>query len=453
MPNILNLVLLILMISAESALSAQKDAIYLPAGSYLNVSKSYRNQAPRIACYKAKPLSVLRLFETIEFVLTIDGDDFAEYGGDTPQEVMKHYNEKRSLFSITLFSQKRRRMEFSPFVDQCIGIETKHPYNINLKHDIYNLSHCLQFLAGIAVFWSAGHLAKNSVFFYLAGIVLGICASLLVIIALTSKLFPQRPMMYGMLIGGWTIGLYIIKQLIDNVQLILLTYRQYVIWYIGVTGLISFLFCYRMGPPTNPRSQDIIKWVLQTIGGTIVYTSSWHTSACVVTLVLTFIAYYFPMPLLIFARRIYRRRFPPKQRLLNQEEYYKQTVSETARALSDLRYYVNSGNCSQWNIVSALRDPLRFASFANGAPHLYDEEIDDYSRNIDRSMAGAGEEEAKEYLQCNMHYRPPSERRRYRRQPIPSMALLPRAGRVPEYYDDDLDDDDDDAVEVEQNVN
>lgn len=451
MPHILNLIFLILMISTKSAISGYKDAVYLPAGSRLNVTKSYGYKAPRVVCYQGKPYSVLSLFETVEFILTIDSDDFAEYGGDTPQEVMEHYNEKQSLFSITLFSQKRRRIEFSPFVDQCIGIETKHPYNIVLHHNIYNYYRLLQFLAGIAVFWSAGQLAKNSVFYYLAGIVLGICASLLVIIVLTSKLFPQRPMMYGMLIGGWTIGLYIIKQVMDNVQLILLTYRQYVLWYIGITGLISFLFCYRVGPPSNPRSQNIIKWVLQAIGGGILYTSSWHSSACVFALVITFIAYNFPMRVLIFAQRFYRRRFPKKRRPLTQEEYYKQTVKETARALSDLRYYVNSGNCSQWNIVSALRDPLRFASFANGAPHLFDDEIEDYSRTIDRSIAGAGEEEAKEYLQCNMYYRPLSERRRYRPTPMPvsRAPAPPRGHNAPYFYDDDLDDDDDDEVDQE----
>lgn len=451
MEHILNLIFLILMISTQSAFSAYKDAVYLPAGSRINVTKSYGYKAPRVVCYQGKPYSVISLFETVEFILTIDSDDFAEYGGDTPQEVMEHYNEKRSLFSITLFSQKRRRIEFSPFEDQCIGIETRHPYNIVLQQNIYNYYRALQFIAGIAVFWSAGQLAKNSVFYYLAGIVLGICASLLVIIALTSKLFPQRPMMYGMLIGGWTVGLYIIKQLMDNVQLILLTYRQYVLWYIGVTGLISFLFCYRVGPPSNPRSQNIIKWVLQAIGGAILYTSSWHTSACVCALVITFIAYHFPMRVLIFVQRFYRRRFPKKRRFLTQAEYHKQTVNETARALSDLRYYVNSGNCSQWHIVSALRDPLRFASFANGAPHLYDEEIEDYSRTIDRSIAGVGEEEAKECLQCNMNYRPPIERRLYRHQQMPMLRdpLPPRGPNAPLFFDDDLDDDDEEEVEQE----
>jgi len=99
----------------------------------------------------------------------------------------------------------------------------------------------VQFSVGLLAFWSARRLAKNSAFYYLAGVVIGICASLLVVIYLAAKLFPRRPMMYGVLIGGWTIGFYVLKQLADNLRLILLTYRDHVVWYLVVTGLISFL--------------------------------------------------------------------------------------------------------------------------------------------------------------------------------------------------------------------
>ncbi|KAH8416418.1 hypothetical protein KR222_003195, partial [Zaprionus bogoriensis] len=386
---------ILLVAVAGTALAAiPLKAVYLSEVNYVNVSSPHGHDMLRVICTRAKPYSGFRFFETVEFAVTIGSDDFSEYGGSTSEEVIKHYNEHRSLFSVTLFSQKRRRIEMSPFVQQCIGITSKQPYNVTLRSDPFNQAHFMLFLAGCVIIWSAGKLARNSVFYYLAGIVLGICASVLVIIALTSKLFPQRPLMYGMIIGGWTIALYVIKQLTDNVQLILLTYREYVLWYLAITGLISFLFCYRIGPPVNPRSQTIIKWVLQAIGGVMIYMSSWHSNACIVLLLMHFMAYYFPKSLVVFARRVYRRRFPAKRRLLSQEEYYKQAVTETARSLAELRYYVNSGNCSQWSIVSALRDPLRFASFANGAPHLYDEEIEDYSRTIERSMQGTDESEA-----------------------------------------------------------
>ncbi|XP_060663246.1 nuclear envelope integral membrane protein [Drosophila nasuta] len=439
------------------------DTVYLAEGTSIDITANgFGHNVLRTYCYPGKGHSVFSLFETVEFALSIANDDYTEYGGKTPGEVLEHYKEQRSLFSFTLFSQKRQRIQLSPFEQQCIGVSSRQPYNVSLKHSQLDLWRLLQFGVGILIFWSAARLAKNSVFYYLAGIVLGICASLLVLIAIASKLVPRRPMMYGVLIGGWTIGLFVLKQLADNIRVILLTYREYVMWYLAITGLASFLFCYRIGPPKNPRSQHIISWVLQAIGGALVYFSSWHTSACVVLMVGVFVARYFPDSLLQYGQRLYKRRFPPKRRLLTQEEYYQQTVNETARSLAELRDFVTSPYCKQWKTMCSLRDPMRFASFANGAPHLYDEEIEDYSRTIEESMEGADEEEAEDYLQCNMYYRP-SARRNHQRQTLTSPSYyqparhLPVAGRqqlernAPQRPEPDDDDEEEDGDEDEYN--
>lgn len=451
------LVLLVLLSSKPaSAGRPQTDTVYLAVGTSIDITANiYGNNVLRTFCYPGKPRSLFSLFETVELVLSIANDDYSEYGGRTPEEVLKHYTEKRSLFSFTLFSQKRQNIQLSPFEQQCIGVSSKQPYNISLKHAQLDIWRLLQLSLGVAVLWSAGRLAKNSLFYYMAGMVLGICASLLVIIAVTSKLFPRRPMMYGVLIGGWTIGLYILKQLSDNIRVILITYREYVLWYLVITGLISFFVCYRIGPPRNPRSQNIIMWVLQAVGSAIVYFSSWHTSACIVLLMLVCSAHYCPNSVLQYVRSFYKRRFPPKRRLLTQEEYYEQAVNETARSLAELRDYVNSPNCRQWSVISALRDPMRFASFANGAPHLFDEEIEDYSRTIEDSLEGADEEEAFDFLQSSMYYRPTGRLRNVHRTSS-SPASYPR--RVPSHgrqlgnnnvnaRNDDEDDDDDDDDE------
>ncbi|EDX01945.1 nuclear envelope integral membrane protein 1 [Drosophila yakuba] len=392
-------------------LAASSDTAFLTPGTYINVTENvYGSNTLRTYCYPGKRLSVVSLFETMEFILAIGSDDYAQYGGRTPEEVLQHYEEQQSLFSITLFAQKRQRLQLSPFEQQCIGISSRQPYTVILNTIPLDLWRLALFSAGMLTFWSARRLAKNSVFYYLAGIVIGICASLLVVIYLAAKLFPRRPIMYGVLIGGWTIGFYVLKQLADNLRLILLTYRDQLVWYLVVTGLISFLVCYRIGPPKNPRSQNIIMWVLQAMGVVLVYFSSWHTSALVFITVLVFVAHYFPRSWARQAKIMYRRRFPPKRRLLTQEEYQLQTAIETSKSLTDLRKFVNSPECKQWAVMSNLRNPMRFASFANGAPHLDDEEIEDYSRTIEESMEAASEEDAEEFLQCSMYYRPSAGR-------------------------------------------
>lgn len=104
--------------------------------------------------------------------------------------------------------------------------------------------------------------------------------------------------MYGILIGGWTVGLYFIQMIIENLNTILFVYQTYVFWYVIVTGFISFIVCYRFGPPKNQRSKDLIMWSLQFIASIMIfYSSSYHeASACL--LILTFCIYYFPLSLI-----------------------------------------------------------------------------------------------------------------------------------------------------------
>lgn len=60
-----------------------------------------------------------------------------------------------------------------------------------------------------------------------------------------------------------SMSLYIAKTLWENMQLIIMQYREWVMWYVLVTSLISFVICYRFGPVTNARTKQIIQWFLQ----------------------------------------------------------------------------------------------------------------------------------------------------------------------------------------------
>lgn len=69
--------------------------------------------------------------------------------------------------------------------------------------------------------------------------------------------------MYSFIAAGWTVGVYIVSQVWENVRTIFMNYKIYVLYYGLATGIISFCICYRMGPVTDPRSIDLIKWLLQ----------------------------------------------------------------------------------------------------------------------------------------------------------------------------------------------
>ena len=101
--------------------------------------------------------------------------------------------------------------------------------------------------------------------------------------------------MYGMMLTGWTLGLYFLQMLWENIQLILVTYHSYVFWYIITTGFISFIICYRMGPPKNQRSKDLIKWGLQLMANVMIFYSSSYREVSVAIMILVVCWYYLPL--------------------------------------------------------------------------------------------------------------------------------------------------------------
>ena len=56
-----------------------------------------------------------------------------------------------------------------------------------------------------------------------------------------------------------------------------------------------------------------------------------------------------------------RRRFPPKIRLLTEEEYQQQATEETKKALDELRNFCRSPDCHAWKTMSRLNSPARYS--------------------------------------------------------------------------------------------
>lgn len=110
-------------------------------------------------------------------------------------------------------------------------------------------------------------------------------------------------MMYSVMAGGSALAIYFTQLLWDNVQLILFNYQTYVFWYVIVTGFISFVICYRFGPPKNQRSKNLIKWGLQMVSMGMIYFSSQFQEASVGVILLTIGIYYFPVEWLHTARK------------------------------------------------------------------------------------------------------------------------------------------------------
>lgn len=169
---------------------------YLEAGEIYNYEpirkhRGFFEKDLRTYCYRGEEKTLRRLFETVELILEIEGDDYTQYDGTTPAEVQEHYEEHRSLFSFNLFSQKRTRLQLSPFASSCMGLETTETYRIRLHKLRVDFWRVIQLLLACLVFHYSGTLSQNAVFYYITGVALGICSSFMLLIWLSSKLIPR----------------------------------------------------------------------------------------------------------------------------------------------------------------------------------------------------------------------------------------------------------------------
>ncbi|XP_046963213.1 nuclear envelope integral membrane protein 1 [Vanessa cardui] len=332
-----------------------------------------------IYCYTGTPKNLLTLWQTVKFHIKIKNDQFSQYLGDNPEQVYKDYTEDSYGWAINPFQKKSyRSVSLDIFTPTCMAINTKERHSIELHIQRVDLWRVLMMVVAATLIFASRTLSGNPVFFYLCGIVIGVSASFMVLVYYVSRFIPGRTLTYGLLIGGWTVGVYLVQQMWENIRSIMAAYQSYIFWYILMAGFVSFVVCYRIGPPKNQRSKNLVMWTLQGVGVVVIIFSSQYQEASTAVTVITLGTKYFPKSILYHIQGYWRRRFPPKPRLLSSEEYYEQGARETQRALAELRRYCASPDCQQWSVMLRLHDAKRFASFVEGNSHLNDDEVIDY---------------------------------------------------------------------------
>ncbi|XP_015127406.1 nuclear envelope integral membrane protein 1 isoform X2 [Diachasma alloeum] len=269
---------------------------------YLEPGDSVENTKPglRIFCHNAKSRYLIHLWRTLTLSLHTDLDTYDLYDGKSPPEVVEKHDLSQRSWRFNWFGTKRsKQMKINPFEDICIGIYTPPANNYHYKMSMTLTSIDIWRLAltvgGIFLFWSAPKLSRNSLFYYITGITLGDAFSVLILIWFVSKLFGRGKTMYLMIASGWTLSTWLANILWENGQIILLQYRDYILWYVLATSLISFIICYRIGPVTNTRTKNIIQWFLQGSGLLMIYFSSYFHEASMAICVVIIVLYNFPI--------------------------------------------------------------------------------------------------------------------------------------------------------------
>ncbi|XP_039944376.1 nuclear envelope integral membrane protein 1 isoform X2 [Hirundo rustica] len=214
----------------------------------------------------------------------------------------------------------------------------------------------LVFFLGLLLFFCGDTLSRSQIFYYSAGISVGLLASLLVLVYMMSKVMPKKSPVYFLLVGGWSFSLYLLQLIFKNLREICKSYWQYLLGYLLLVGLLSFAVCYR-------RMQS------SKLG-------------------------------------------PSPPRLLSEEEYRLQGEVETQKALAELRSVCRSPEFSAWTTVSRIQSPKRFADFVGGASHVTPMEVSAHEREFGLASLSIDEqlfeeddddEEEEEEVEENVH--------------------------------------------------
>uniref|UniRef100_A0A8C8RM44 Nuclear envelope integral membrane protein 1 n=1 Tax=Pelusios castaneus TaxID=367368 RepID=A0A8C8RM44_9SAUR len=257
-------------------------------------------------------------------------------------------------------------------------LELGTKYSVVLYHWFDPRLFLVSFL-GLLLFFCGDSLSRSQLFYYSAGISIGMLASLLILIYMMAKVMPKKSPIYFILVGGWSFSLYLIQLVFKNLREICKSYWQYLLGYVLLVGFTSFAVCYRYGPLENERSISLLTWTLQLLGLLLLYSGIQIRAIALALVVIALCTKNLEYPVhWVYAtyRRVQKATAKPSPpRLLTEEEYRLQGEVETRRALEELRGYCSSPEFSTWTMVSRIKSPKRFADFVSGASHLTPNEV------------------------------------------------------------------------------
>ncbi|XP_041371494.1 nuclear envelope integral membrane protein 1-like [Gigantopelta aegis] len=297
-------------------------------------------------------------------------------------------------FSVFNWLQVKEEFSMNPFNVSCLGIVSNKKYSIDFKIRNPELWYVAYVVVGIVIFFCADSWSRNTALHYTTGVSVGILASVLIALFVISRFLPQTVRRLTYLIGmiGGSVFLYCIKFIQTELQVILKDYWQYVVGYIVVFGFISFAVVYKFGPVTNPRTLDLVRWILQGTALCLVYSGTQLPEASVAIIIVMLSVHNFPKKVTLLFKRLRYRFFRPKIRFLTEEEYIEQGQFETERALAELRDYCRSPDCDSWKVVSRLQSPQRFANFIGGECHVLNDEVVQHDSITDFEIPSETEE-------------------------------------------------------------
>lgn len=370
-----------------------------------------KNSSWTIFCYEGKPENAFLLWSNpVLKISTNNGtsESFQFICGDTPDQVEEKKESAMQLPQVLqnlrfMFNVDLKDMSFSPFNQSCIGIHSNQQYTAEFKYKRIELWYVAYLFIGLLIFLYAKHLSQNVNLQYGSGVSLGIIASLLILMIILHRVFPQslKKLGYLMVLSSCCASMYFWQLFATSFSSTVMSYWKWILGYIAVTGFLSFGACYKYGPITDQKSLNILQWLIQALGVLMIYqgTQIPQISVAIIMVILTM----YNLPKGLYSNKLTRyfryKLFKPKVRLLTEEEYQKQGYEETKKALEELRMFCQSPECKPWKVISKLKSPDRFASFIEGDSwHVNDQELLEYDSFNDEELHTENEEEEEENI-------------------------------------------------------
>jgi len=337
------------------------------------------NDQLSLFCYEAVEPSVSLFWSSAGMKLDLASTNYEVYLGPNVSSVVSLAKLSESEWFYSRLPWRSKEFKVSPFENICVGVQSKDSFSLSLQWRHVNYGMFCFTLAGLVMFFMAPKLCRNTFFHYTTGISVGLLMSIVILTYLVQRRFKQS--LFSWVGLAYSLSVYLMTRTWFNIKEYLSEqYFHLVVIYVIGAGLASFAIIYRMGPPSDHRTLNLITWSMQFVSLVMIFLSSYHQQASLALIILIVSWAAIPASLKSGVNTEIRKRFfKPKIKLLSEEEFNTQAMVETRRALEELKSFCRSPDSKPWQTVSRLSDPRRFAEFIEGSPHLTEGEVMEYS--------------------------------------------------------------------------
>ncbi|XP_017568978.1 nuclear envelope integral membrane protein 2 [Pygocentrus nattereri] len=403
--SLLSIIIIVLISLVEgNSRYSYADCTYVK-GHY--TSKYYGS---RCFCYTATGIKWKDIWSTFQVSVTSSEDVYVVY----PMEARNCHDPFKNILTLATCMIEpywpsrihKEKMLDIPLAEEEVFFMTKSPrasaeYTLQVEGQRFNWMRFFLFASGLMLFFFAGAVCRSSLFFYVSGISLGMVSVLVFLLLVLKSFIPKRGLFLVLFGAGSGLSYLGIQKMLNEGDDIMRVYWREVLGYLLVSGLVSFIFCYRHGPITNRRTLNLMTWGLQAVA--MVVACHGITYAPLSWMLLTVLLCYKIVPLvwaillgiwrqICWLLGLFRGRRHLKTRLLTEEEYREQGERHTKAALEELRKYCNNPGFPAWDTVLKLRSPQGFAEFLRSGSHVTATEQQSYEQQSHEQHFGLVEE-------------------------------------------------------------